>query len=62
MKAKKVGLGSTAHLGQMGVAQMNAQDAARLGLGTLTHYYGSLRGDVREQRRATVARRHELQQ
>lgn len=33
-------LGSVAHLGQMGVAQMNAQDAARLGLGSLTHYYG----------------------
>ena len=39
-EAKKQGLGSTAHLDQMGVAQMNAQDAARLGLGTLTHYYG----------------------
>ena len=39
-EAKEHGLGSTAHLGQMGVAQMNAQDAARLGLGTLTHYYG----------------------
>ena len=39
-EGKKHGLGSTAHLGQMGVAQMNAQDAARLGLGTLTHYYG----------------------
>ena len=39
-EAKEQGLGSTAHLGQMGVAQMNAQDAARLGLGTLTHYYG----------------------
>ena len=39
-EAKKFGLGSTAHLGQMGVAQMNAIDAARLGLGTQTHYYG----------------------
>ena len=39
-EARKQGLGSTAHLGQMGVAQMNAQDSARLGLGTLTHYYG----------------------
>jgi imidazolonepropionase-like amidohydrolase len=39
-EAEKHGLGSTAHLGQLGVAQMNAQDAARLGLGTLTHYYG----------------------
>lgn len=39
-EAEKHGIGSTAHLGQMGVAQMNAQDSARLGLGTLTHYYG----------------------
>lgn len=39
-EAKKLGLGSTAHLAQIGVAQMNALDAARLGLGTVTHYYG----------------------
>lgn len=39
-EARQQGLGSTAHLGQMGIAQMNAQDAARLGLGTLTHFYG----------------------
>ncbi len=41
-EAKKVGLGSTAHLGQTGVAQMNAIKAARLGLGTVTHFYGHL--------------------
>ncbi len=39
-EAEQLGLGTVAHLGQMGVAQMNAQDAARLGLDTLTHYYG----------------------
>jgi imidazolonepropionase-like amidohydrolase len=39
-EAKKLGLGSTAHLAQTGVAQMNALDAARLGLGTVTHFYG----------------------
>jgi imidazolonepropionase-like amidohydrolase len=39
-EAKKFGLGSTAHLDQMGVVRMNARDASRLGLGTLTHYYG----------------------
>ena len=39
-EGKKVGLGSTAHLAQSGVAQMNAIDAARLGLGTVTHFYG----------------------
>jgi imidazolonepropionase-like amidohydrolase len=39
-EAKKHGLGSTAHLAQSGVAQMNAIDAARLGLGSVTHFYG----------------------
>lgn len=39
-EAKKAGLGSTAHLSQVGIAQMNALDAARLGLGTVTHFYG----------------------
>lgn len=39
-EAKKLGLGSTAHLAQTGVAQMNALDATRLGLGTVTHFYG----------------------
>ena len=39
-EAKKLGLGSTAHLAQTGVAQMNALDAARVGLGAVTHYYG----------------------
>ena len=39
-EAKKNGMGTMAHLSQGGVAQMNAIDAARLGLGTLTHFYG----------------------
>lgn len=39
-EAAKHGLGTVAHLGQTGVARMNALDAARLGLGTVTHYYG----------------------
>ena len=39
-EAKKHKLGSTAHLGQMGVARMNALDSARLGLGSMTHFYG----------------------
>lgn len=39
-EGRKHGLGSTAHLSQMGVAEMNAIDSARLGLGTLTHFYG----------------------
>ncbi len=39
-EAKKFGMGSTAHLAQTGVAQMNALKAAQLGLGTVTHFYG----------------------
>jgi hypothetical protein len=39
-EAQRMRLGSVAHLAQTGVAQMNALDAARLGLGTVTHYYG----------------------
>jgi imidazolonepropionase-like amidohydrolase len=39
-EAKQAGLGSTAHLQQSGVAHMNAIKAARLGLNTVTHFYG----------------------
>jgi hypothetical protein len=39
-EAKKLGLGSTAHLQQTGVTQMNGADAVKLGLGAITHYYG----------------------
>jgi hypothetical protein len=39
-EGRRHGLGSTAHLRQTGVARMNALDAARLGLGTVTHFYG----------------------
>ena len=39
-KGRSSGLGSVAHLEQKGVAQMNALTAARLGLGTVTHFYG----------------------
>jgi imidazolonepropionase-like amidohydrolase len=39
-EAKKNKLGTLAHLHQTGVAQLNARDIARLGLGTLTHFYG----------------------
>jgi imidazolonepropionase-like amidohydrolase len=39
-EAKKHKMGSTAHLQQTGVAQMNALTAAKLGLQTVTHFYG----------------------
>ncbi len=39
-EAKKHGLGTQAHLTQLGVARMNVLDAARLGLGSMEHWYG----------------------
>lgn len=39
-EANKLGMGTTAHLGQTGVVRMNTIQAARLGLGAQTHYYG----------------------
>lgn len=39
-EARQHGLGSVAHLQQAGVERMNALDAARLGLGSMTHFYG----------------------
>ena len=47
-EAKTHGLGSTAHLEQRGVAQMNALTAARLGLGTVTHFYGHFEALLRD--------------
>jgi imidazolonepropionase-like amidohydrolase len=47
-EAKKHGLGSTAHLEQRGVAQMNALTAAKLGLGTVTHFYGHFEALLRD--------------
>ncbi|MEZ5316176.1 MAG: hypothetical protein R2752_02130 [Vicinamibacterales bacterium] len=39
-EARRNQMGTTAHLQQTGVAQMNAIKAARLGLQTVTHFYG----------------------
>ncbi|MCH8684537.1 amidohydrolase family protein [Pedomonas mirosovicensis] len=39
-EAKKQGLGTTAHLSQIGVGRMSALQAGRAGLGTVTHFYG----------------------
>ncbi|MFN0124860.1 MAG: amidohydrolase family protein [Blastocatellia bacterium] len=38
--AKAMNLGTTTHLAQMGVARLNMLDAARLGLGSMEHWYG----------------------
>ena len=39
-EAKKLGLGTVAHLSQPYIGQFNARDAAAAGLGTITHFYG----------------------
>jgi len=39
-EAQQQGLGTTAHLHQSGVAEMNARDMARAGLTGMTHFYG----------------------
>jgi imidazolonepropionase-like amidohydrolase len=39
-EANRQGLGTQAHLAQTGVARMNVLDAARLGLGSMEHWYG----------------------
>jgi imidazolonepropionase-like amidohydrolase len=39
-EAHKHGLGTVAHLDQMGLARMTARDASRIGLDMMTHYYG----------------------
>ncbi len=49
-EAEKQGLGSVAHLGQRGVAEVNARKAVELGLDGVTHFYGhfeSLLGESR---------------
>lgn len=41
-EAEKQGLGTVAHLGQRGVAQVNARKAIELGLDGVTHFYGHM--------------------
>ncbi len=41
-EAKKLGLGTTAHLSQIGVANFNGRQAGDAGLNTITHYYGHM--------------------
>ncbi|NOT62700.1 MAG: amidohydrolase family protein [Acidobacteria bacterium] len=39
-EARKLSLGTTTHLAQLGVARLNILQAARLGLGSMEHWYG----------------------
>ena len=41
-EAKKVGLGTVAHISQNGVALMDAREAGLAGLGSVTHFYGHM--------------------
>ena len=49
-EARKLKMGSIAHLGQSGVARFNARDAGRAGLGTVTHFYGHFESLVKDRR------------
>jgi imidazolonepropionase-like amidohydrolase len=41
-EARKLGLGTTAHLTQTGLSRINARNAGEMGLGTVTHFYGHM--------------------
>ena len=47
-EARKHEMGTVAHLDQRGVEQTNAIQAARLGLGTVTHFYGHFESLLRD--------------
>ena len=49
-EAKKLGLGTVAHLSQPNVADFNARDAAAAGLGTVTHFYGHFESLLKDRR------------
>jgi hypothetical protein len=54
-EARKLHLGTIAHLSQPGVARFNALDAGRAGLGTVTHFYGHFEALLKDHRVQTVA-------
>ncbi|PZN96524.1 MAG: amidohydrolase [Alphaproteobacteria bacterium] len=49
-EARKLGLGTVAHLSQTNVAEFNARDAAAAGLGTVTHFYGHFESLLKDRR------------
>ncbi len=49
-EAKKLGLGTVAHLSQPNIAEFNARDAAAAGLGTVTHFYGHFESLLKDRR------------
>ena len=49
-EARRLHLGTIAHLGQGGVAELNADGAGGMGLGTVTHFYGHFEALLRDRR------------
>ena len=49
-EARRLRLGTVAHLGQGGVAEVNADVAGAMGLGTVTHFYGHFEALLRDRR------------
>lgn len=49
-EARRLHLGTVAHLGQGGVAELNADGAGEMGLGTVTHFYGHFEALLRGRR------------
>jgi len=49
-EARRLRLGTVAHLGQGGVAEVNADRAGAMGLGTVTHFYGHFEALLRDRR------------
>lgn len=54
-EARKLRLGTIAHLSQTGVARFNALDAGRAGLGTVTHFYGHFEALLKDRRLQTLS-------
>lgn len=54
-EARRLHLGTIAHLSQIGVARFNALDAGRAGLGTVTHFYGHFEALLKDRRLQTLS-------
>ena len=53
-EARRLGLGTVAHLSQLGVARFNARDAGAAGLGSITHFYGHFESLLKDRRIQTL--------
>jgi hypothetical protein len=53
-EARRLKLGTVAHLSQTGVAQFNGRDAGRAGLGSITHFYGHFESLLKDRRLQTL--------